>query len=127
MNIHITLLPAANERLNVSKQAATIHSPADLGMALQQARLAAGLSQRELSARTGITQSAISNLEAENYTLYAERLFTLFRECGVTITAEWFDTTEVADSTDGAISAEQSHGLASATGTKQEDQRETAR
>jgi HTH-type transcriptional regulator/antitoxin HipB len=78
----------------VSKQIAKIHSPADLGMALQQARLAAGLSQRELSARTGVTQSAISNLESESYTLYAERLFKLLRECGVTITAEWDDSAE---------------------------------
>ncbi|WP_369598847.1 helix-turn-helix domain-containing protein [Arthrobacter sp.] len=31
-------------------------------MALQQARLATGMSQRELSARTGVTRSAISNL-----------------------------------------------------------------
>lgn len=78
----------------MSKQIATIHSPADLGMALQQARLAAGMSQRELSARTGVTQSAISNLESESYTLYAERLFKLLRECGVTITAEWDDSAE---------------------------------
>ncbi|GAA1887414.1 hypothetical protein GCM10009715_36850 [Paeniglutamicibacter psychrophenolicus] len=81
-------------RLNVSKQIAKIHSPADLGMALQQARLATGMSQRELSARTGVTQSAISSLESENYTLYAERLFKLLRECGVTITAEWDDSAE---------------------------------
>ena len=78
----------------MSKQIAKIHSPADLGMALQQARLATGMSQRELSARTGVTQSAISNLESESYTLYAERLFKLLRECGVTITAEWDDCAE---------------------------------
>lgn len=78
----------------MSKQTAKIHSPADLGIALQQSRLAAGMSQRELSARTGVTQSAISNLESETYTLYAERLFKLLRECGVTVTAEWDDSTE---------------------------------
>ncbi|WP_449373611.1 helix-turn-helix domain-containing protein [Arthrobacter psychrolactophilus] len=80
----------------MSRQIAKIHSPADLGLALQQARLAVGLSQRELSARTGVTQSAISNLESESYTLYAERLFKLFRECGVSITAEWDDRGEPA-------------------------------
>lgn len=79
----------------MSKQIAKIHSPADLGMALQQARLAAGMSQRELSARTGVTQSAISNLESESYTLYAERLFKLLGECGVTITAEWDDSADL--------------------------------
>ncbi|MGO2539890.1 MAG: helix-turn-helix domain-containing protein [Specibacter sp.] len=94
MDIRITASPVSMGRLSMSKQIATIHSPADLGMALQQARLAAGMSQRELSARTGVTQSAISNLESESYTLYAERLFKLLRECGVTITAEWDDSAE---------------------------------
>lgn len=94
MNIRITVPFVCMGRFNVSKQIAKIHSPADLGIALQQARLAAGLSQRELSTRTGVTQSAISNLESETYTLYAERLFKLLRECGVTITAEWEDIAE---------------------------------
>lgn len=68
-----------------------ILSPADLGLAVQQARLGKGWSQRDLAQRTGIAQSAISDLESGKHTRYAERLFTLLGACEITLTAEWKD------------------------------------
>lgn len=66
-----------------------IFSPADLGLAIQAARMGKGWSQRELSQRTGIAQSAISDLESGKHTLYAERLFTLLQACEIGLKAEW--------------------------------------
>ncbi len=66
-----------------------IFSPADLGLAVQQARLGRGWSQRDLAHHTGIAQSAISDLESGKHTLYAERLFTLLDACDIRLKAEW--------------------------------------
>lgn len=71
-----------------------IFSPADLGLAIQQARLGKRWSQRDLAKRTGIAQSAISDLESGKHTLYVERLFTLLGACDITLTAEWRDPDE---------------------------------
>lgn len=75
----------------VNRYSARIHSPADLGLAIQQARLARGLSQRDLAQLTGIAQSAISELESGSHTRYAERLFALLRATGIDLTAQWED------------------------------------
>lgn len=48
---------------------------ADLGLLLQQGRLVAGLTQRELAARLGTSQSYIWDLENGKDTKALERLF----------------------------------------------------
>lgn len=70
---------------------AQIRNPADFGLAIQQARLARGMTQRRLSSLTGISQKAISEVESGKATIYAERLFALLNGCGVTVAAEWED------------------------------------
>ena len=70
---------------------AQIRSPADFGLAIQQARFARGMTQRQLSSLTGISQKAISEMESGRSTIYAERLFALLNACGVTVAAEWED------------------------------------
>ncbi|MDO5499694.1 MAG: helix-turn-helix transcriptional regulator [Propionibacteriaceae bacterium] len=71
-----------------------IFSPADLGLAIQAARTGKGWSQRDLAQRTGIAQSAISDLESGKHTLYAERLFTLLNACEIGLKAEWKEDDE---------------------------------
>ncbi|MBD8020603.1 helix-turn-helix domain-containing protein [Brevibacterium gallinarum] len=66
-----------------------IIAPEDLGETIQAARMDRGWSQRDLARISGIAQSAISDMESGKHTLYAERLFTLLEECGVTLRAEW--------------------------------------
>lgn len=66
-----------------------IIAPEDLGEAIQAARMDRGWSQRDLARISGIAQSAISDMESGKHTLYAERLFALLEECGVTLRAEW--------------------------------------
>ncbi|WP_035744358.1 helix-turn-helix domain-containing protein [Haematomicrobium sanguinis] len=66
-----------------------IRSPEDLGFTVQQARISAGLNQRQLAKATGIAQSAISDVESGKHTIYAERIFTLLDALNVTIKAEW--------------------------------------
>ncbi|MCT1691412.1 helix-turn-helix domain-containing protein [Brevibacterium sp. p3-SID960] len=66
-----------------------IIAPEDLGETIQAARMDRGWSQRDLARISGIAQSAISDMESGKHTLYAERLFALLEECGVTLRAEW--------------------------------------
>ncbi|WP_218581211.1 helix-turn-helix domain-containing protein [Nocardia cyriacigeorgica] len=75
----------------VAHRRARIRSPHDLGLAIQQARLALEWTQRDLAGRVGYPQSVISDMEGGKHTRYAERLFDLLSECGVSLTAEWDD------------------------------------
>lgn len=70
---------------------AHVRSPHDFGLILQQARDGHGWSQRELAARLGTSQRAISEMESGRPTLWARRLFELLEANGVELTARWDD------------------------------------
>jgi HTH-type transcriptional regulator/antitoxin HipB len=58
-----------------------------LGRILQQARMLAGLSQRELARRLGTTQKYVWELEAGKPSIVMDRLFAAMRETGMELTA----------------------------------------
>jgi transcriptional regulator with XRE-family HTH domain len=64
-----------------------VTSPESLGRILQQARLLAGLSQRELAKRLGITQKYVWELESGKPSIVMDRLFAAMRETGMELTA----------------------------------------
>ena len=64
-----------------------VTSAESLGRILQQARLLAGLSQRELARRLGTTQKYIWELEAGKPSIVMDRLFAAMRETGMELTA----------------------------------------
>lgn len=68
-----------------------LRSPADFGLAIQQARLSRGLTQSELADELGITQSAVSEIEAGKSTIYLRRLLSLARATGLEFSATWED------------------------------------
>lgn len=68
---------------------ARLRSPADVGLAVQQARLARGLSQTELAQELGVTQSAISEIETGSGTIYLRRLLSIARATGLELSATW--------------------------------------
>ena len=65
-----------------------LRNPAALGLALQQGRVARGVSQRELAAELGLTQRWISELEAGKPGKFTDRLFEVMRATGVRLYAE---------------------------------------
>lgn len=68
---------------------ARLRSPGDVGLAIQQARLARGMSQSELAAELGITQSAVSEIEGGKSTIYLRRVLALARATGLELSASW--------------------------------------
>jgi HTH-type transcriptional regulator/antitoxin HipB len=64
-----------------------VTSPESLGRILQQARLLAGLSQRELARRLGTTQKYVWELESGKPSIVMDRLFAAMRETGMELTA----------------------------------------
>jgi HTH-type transcriptional regulator / antitoxin HipB len=64
-----------------------VTSAESLGRILQQARLLAGLSQRELARRLGTTQKYVWELEAGKPSILMDRLFGAMRETGMELTA----------------------------------------
>jgi len=71
---------------------AQLRSPADLGLVIQQARLERGLSQTALAEQLGISQRSVSEIESGKPTIYARKVFDLFRATGVELTAQWGET-----------------------------------
>lgn len=65
---------------------APIRDAASFGLALQQARFAAGLSQRQLAERIGVTQRYIWELESGKESLAITRLIDALRATGADIT-----------------------------------------
>ncbi|UFU07959.1 helix-turn-helix domain-containing protein [Ruania halotolerans] len=65
----------------------TVSSPESLGRILQQARLLAGLSQRQLANRMGVSQRYIWEMEAGKPSKYTDRLFAMMRETHMTLSA----------------------------------------
>lgn len=72
-------------------QRAPLRSPASLGIAAQQARLARGMTQAQLAAELEISASAISEIENGKATIYIRRYFDIMRATGMTLTATWED------------------------------------
>jgi ribosome-binding protein aMBF1 (putative translation factor) len=70
---------------------ARLRVPADFGLAIQQSRLARGLSQAELAAELDIPQSTISEIESGKSTIYLRRLLNIARVTGLDFTASWED------------------------------------
>ncbi|GAA1766874.1 helix-turn-helix domain-containing protein [Agromyces humatus] len=67
---------------------AKIADAAALGVAIQQARLAAGITQRDLAERLGTTQRYVWELEAGKDSKAITRIFEALRETGVTVTLD---------------------------------------
>lgn len=70
---------------------AELRSPGDVGLAIQQARLAHGLSQTALADQLGISQRSVSEIESGKPTIYMRKVFDLFRVTGIELTATWDD------------------------------------
>ena len=70
---------------------APLRTPADVGRALQQGRVARGLSQVELAEELGIPQSTVSAMESGSSTIYLRRLLAMARAAGVDLSASWDD------------------------------------
>lgn len=73
------------------KHSSRVRTPADIGVALQQARLSRGLSQTELAEEIDLPQSTISAIENGMSTIHLRRLLNLARRTGLEITASWED------------------------------------
>lgn len=73
----------------MATRTARLRVPLDIGLALQQARLAQGLSQMDLASELGISQRSISEIESGKPTIYVRKLFSLMRATGVELTASW--------------------------------------
>ncbi len=65
----------------------TVTSPESLGRILQQARLLAGMSQRQLAELMGVSQRYIWEMEAGKPSKYTDRLFAMMRLTGMSLTA----------------------------------------
>ncbi|MCS5713534.1 helix-turn-helix domain-containing protein [Herbiconiux sp. CPCC 205716] len=72
---------------------ARLRAPADFGLALQQARLARGMSQSALAQELGVTQSTVSAMESGSSTIYLRRLLAMADATGIELSASW----EVSD------------------------------
>lgn len=65
-----------------------IQSPSDIGLVIQQARLARGLSQTALADQLGLSQRSVSEIESGKPTIYMRKVFDLLRATGVELSAE---------------------------------------
>lgn len=75
----------------MARHTSRLRAPGDLGLAVQQARLARGMSQSDLAAELGVTQSAISEIESGKSTIYLRRLLSIARITGLEFSASWGD------------------------------------
>ncbi|MEI7054769.1 helix-turn-helix transcriptional regulator [Nocardioides sp. CCNWLW239] len=75
---------------------ARMRAPADFGLAIQQARLAGGMTQTDLAAAVGVPQSTVSDVESGKSTIYMRRLLDMMRATGVELTATWEDERDAA-------------------------------
>ncbi|MGH1524037.1 helix-turn-helix domain-containing protein [Leifsonia sp. L25] len=65
-----------------------VESAEDLGRFLQQGRLLAGLSQRDLAARLGVSQRYVWELESGKPSVLMDRLFAYLHATDVRLIAE---------------------------------------
>ena len=75
----------------MAKRVARLRAPADFGLAIQQARVARGMSQTELADELDVSQSTISAIESGQTTILLRRLVDLAKLTGVELTATWED------------------------------------
>lgn len=75
----------------MAKRVARLRAPADFGLAIQQARVARGMSQTELAEELDVSQSTISAIESGQTTILLRRLVDLAKLTGVELTATWED------------------------------------
>lgn len=75
----------------MSEQKMQLRSPGDIGLIIQQARLASGLSQTALAESLGMSQRAVSEIESGKPTIYMRKVFDLLRATGVELSAHWQD------------------------------------
>ncbi|KAA9393675.1 helix-turn-helix transcriptional regulator [Kocuria coralli] len=76
------------------KRTARLRTPADFGLAIQQSRLAHGMSQSELAEEIGISQSAVSEIESGKSTIHLRRLLAMAGATGLELTATWREDDE---------------------------------
>lgn len=72
-------------------RSARIVNPEMLGVVLRAARVARGLSQRQLAEELGVSQRYVYEIEQGKPTTAVERLFNFMRETGVSLYAEVSD------------------------------------
>jgi len=65
-----------------------VDSPAALGRMLQQGRLLAGMSQRDLAQELGVSQRYIWEIESGKPSVFLTRMFAAMRSTGVNLFAE---------------------------------------
>lgn len=65
-----------------------IRHPADLGLAVSEARRAAGLTQEQLAEQSGIERTYLARLETGLTTLLIERSLRLLRRLGARVVVE---------------------------------------
>lgn len=65
-----------------------VPNPKTLGLMLQQARLARGMSQLEVAAALSISQSYVSELESGKASIALTRIFDFMQLTGMTLHAE---------------------------------------
>lgn len=70
---------------------ARLRTPADVGLALQQSRIASGKTQAEIAAELDIPQSTVSELESGKVTIHLRRILEMARATGLEISASWSD------------------------------------
>ena len=75
----------------MTDQRMKIRAPGDIGLVIQQARLAQGLSQTALAESLGMSQRAVSEIESGTPTIYMQKIFDLLRATGVQLSAQWED------------------------------------
>lgn len=68
-----------------------IDSAEDLGRFLQQGRLLAGLSQRDLADKLGVSQRYVWEMESGKRSVFTDRLFNYLRATNVNLIAELID------------------------------------
>ncbi|MFZ1412711.1 MAG: helix-turn-helix transcriptional regulator [Micropruina sp.] len=73
----------------MAKHTARLRAPGDFGLAVQQARLARGMTQSQLAAELAVPQSTISEIESGKATIYIRRLLSIARASGLEFTATW--------------------------------------
>lgn len=71
------------------KYTAPLRVPSDLGVALQQARLARGLTQTQVAEQLGVQQSTVSEMETGAATIYVRRLLELADAVGLELSGSW--------------------------------------
>jgi DNA-binding XRE family transcriptional regulator len=93
---------AIQSEVVVATARARIKTPADVGLALQQARLEKGLTQVQVAEMVGQPQSTISQLESGASTIYLRRLLAL----GKVLDLQWWASWEhVEDNRSDALEA----------------------